>query len=254
MDSASVPCTRWTSPRCLPTMSCNRTPRGLFSRASTGGNTISRKFHTAPSPLRFDSNLICKSQLFMWRNLQQLDWVCDNAFLPTLSQSIFFCGAIVGGLLFGWIADRYGRIPALAGCNLIGFVAGKLIAGYFKCRFQKSLILTGVATAFTGSFLQFSLCRFLVGFAFDNCFTMMYILGKWFGVVIGQVGKKNSTCPSTLHCPRQRNAFCAKPSRSANFASWNRPETSKCEFYRWADHYSSITGSACSCTTNLDVQ
>lgn len=55
----------------------------------------------------------------------QLDWVCDNAYLPTLSQSIFFCGAIVGGLLFGWIADRYGRIPALAGCNLIGFVAGK---------------------------------------------------------------------------------------------------------------------------------
>lgn len=53
------------------------------------------------------------------------DWVCENAYLPTLSQSIFFCGAIVGGLLFGWIADRYGRIPALAGCNLIGFVAGE---------------------------------------------------------------------------------------------------------------------------------
>lgn len=114
----------------------------------------------------------------MKRNLQQLDWVCDNAFLPTLSQSIFFCGAIVGGLLFGWIADRYGRIPALAGCNLIGFVAGKLIAGYvMKCRFHE-FPSTGVATAFSGSFLQFSLCRFLVGFAFDNCFTMMYILGK----------------------------------------------------------------------------
>lgn len=55
----------------------------------------------------------------------ELDWVCDNAYLPTLSQSIFFLGAIFGGLLFGWIADRYGRIPALAGCNLIGFVAGK---------------------------------------------------------------------------------------------------------------------------------
>lgn len=54
----------------------------------------------------------------------ELDWVCDNAYLPTVSQSIFFCGAIIGGLLFGWIADRFGRIPALAGCNLIGFVAG----------------------------------------------------------------------------------------------------------------------------------
>ena len=89
----------------------------------------------------------------------ELDWVCENDFLPTLSQSIFFLGAICGGLLFGWIADRYGRIPALAGCNSIGFVAG-------------------IATAFVSNFWQFSLCRFLVGFAFDNCFTMMYILGK----------------------------------------------------------------------------
>lgn len=35
------------------------------------------------------------------RMYQQFDWVCENAYLPTLSQSIFFMGAIVGGLLFG---------------------------------------------------------------------------------------------------------------------------------------------------------
>jgi MFS family permease len=89
----------------------------------------------------------------------QLNWVCEDSFLPTLAQSIFFLGAITGGLLFGWIADRYGRIPALAGCNIIGFAAG-------------------VLTAFSGSFWFFSICRFFVGFAFDNCFTMMYILGE----------------------------------------------------------------------------
>lgn len=88
------------------------------------------------------------------------DWVCDDGYLPTLSQSIYFLGAIVGGLLFGWIADRYGRIPALAGCNLVGFAAG-------------------VLTAYVDNFWQFAVCRFLVGFAFDNCFTMMYILGKY---------------------------------------------------------------------------
>ncbi|CAD7082940.1 unnamed protein product, partial [Hermetia illucens] len=86
-----------------------------------------------------------------------LDWVCDNAALPSVAQSIFFVGAIVGGLLFGWIADRWGRIPALVWCNVIGFVAG-------------------IATAFSPSFWIFAFCRFLVGFAFDNCFTMMYIL------------------------------------------------------------------------------
>lgn len=87
------------------------------------------------------------------------NWVCDHATLPTWAQSIFFLGAIVGGLLFGWIADKFGRIPSLIGSNLVGFAAG-------------------VATAFVTKFWQFALMRFFVGFAFDNCFTMMYILGK----------------------------------------------------------------------------
>ncbi|XP_053621967.1 organic cation transporter protein-like [Plodia interpunctella] len=87
----------------------------------------------------------------------QLDWVCEKDNLPATAQAIFFCGAIVGGLVFGWIADKYGRIPALVGTNLIGFSAG-------------------VGTAFCNSFWSFALCRFLVGLAFDNCFTMMYIL------------------------------------------------------------------------------
>lgn len=84
--------------------------------------------------------------------------MCDNAALPTYAQSVFFVGAIFGGLIFGWIADRYGRIPALIGANMVGCFAG-------------------VATAFSVNFWQFTLCRFFVGFAFDNCFTMMYILG-----------------------------------------------------------------------------
>lgn len=87
------------------------------------------------------------------------NWVCDKAALPTYAQSIFFLGAIVGGLLFGWVADKFGRVPSLIGCNLVGFAAG-------------------VATAFVSNFWQFALMRFFVGFAFDNCFTMMYILGK----------------------------------------------------------------------------
>ncbi|XP_054258921.1 organic cation transporter protein isoform X2 [Macrosteles quadrilineatus] len=87
----------------------------------------------------------------------ELNWVCDLKALPTIAQSIFFCGAIMGGLIFGWMADRYGRISALVGTNLTGLIAG-------------------VLSAFTTSFWQFTLCRFFVGFAFDNCFTMMYIL------------------------------------------------------------------------------
>ncbi|XP_017121710.1 beta-alanine transporter [Drosophila elegans] len=96
------------------------------------------------------------------------NWVCDDAALPTYAQSIFFLGAIVGGLLFGWVADRFGRIPALIGTNMMG-------------------LLAGVGTAFVGNFWQFAAMRFFVGFAFDNCFTMMYIL------VLEYVGPKYRT-------------------------------------------------------------
>lgn len=62
--------------------------------------------------------------------------------------------------MFGIIADRYGRIPALIITNMFGLVGG-------------------IATAFSYNFVSFAIARFVIGFAFDNCFTMMYILGEW---------------------------------------------------------------------------
>lgn len=61
--------------------------------------------------------------------------------------------------------------------------------------------LTGVATAFVGNFWMFSLCRFFVGFAFDNCFTMMYILGKLKSI---DIGHDNSIFVSIPHCTGAR--------------------------------------------------
>ncbi|CAD0206830.1 unnamed protein product [Chrysodeixis includens] len=95
----------------------------------------------------------------------QLGWVCDRDSYAATSQAIFFCGGIIGGLLFGWIADKYGRIPALIGANMAGFAGG-------------------LATAFTNSFWSFCVCRFIVGMAYDNCFIIMYI------VVLEYVGPK----------------------------------------------------------------
>ncbi|KAG6454672.1 hypothetical protein O3G_MSEX008812 [Manduca sexta] len=95
----------------------------------------------------------------------QQGWVCDRDNYPATAQSIFFCGAIVGGLIFGWVADKYGRVPALVGTNLAGFAGG-------------------VGTVFSNSFWSFCLCRFVVGLAYDNCFLIMYI------VVVEYVGLK----------------------------------------------------------------
>lgn len=89
---------------------------------------------------------------------KQNNWVCDKAGHAPLAQAIFFCGSIVGGIVLGFIADRFGRIPALILCNLIGALAG---------------VITTVSTTFG----LFAFSRFLMGMAFDNCFTLIYILG-----------------------------------------------------------------------------
>ncbi|RLU25847.1 hypothetical protein DMN91_002008 [Ooceraea biroi] len=90
------------------------------------------------------------------------------AYKTTLAQNIFFIGAICGGFLFGWLSDKYGRIPVLIGTNIMGFIGG-------------------FSTVYVTFFWQFYLCRFIVGFAFDNMFAVVYIL------VLEYVGSKWQT-------------------------------------------------------------
>ncbi|KAG7200650.1 hypothetical protein KM043_001206 [Ampulex compressa] len=105
--------------------------------------------------------------------LPQIPQVCDEAYKVTLAQSIFFVGAICGGFLFGWLADRYGRIPVLIGTNAMAFVGG-------------------LATVYVDAFWQFCFCRFVVGFAFDNTFVIAYIL------VLEYVGPKWRTFAANM--------------------------------------------------------
>ena len=87
------------------------------------------------------------------------DWVCDRAWIPALSQSLFFSGAIPGMIFFGWFADAYGRIPAIMASNII-------------------CLITGVATPFAQEYISFLVLRFLMGLAFNTFFTMPYVLGR----------------------------------------------------------------------------
>ncbi|CAB3221124.1 unnamed protein product [Arctia plantaginis] len=47
-------------------------------------------------------------------------WVCSQAAYAPAAQSLFFVGSLMGGLLFGWIADNFGRIPALVVLEYVG--------------------------------------------------------------------------------------------------------------------------------------
>ncbi|XP_012062744.1 PREDICTED: organic cation transporter protein-like [Atta cephalotes] len=103
----------------------------------------------------------------------ELEWVCDKTFLGSAAQSAFFVGSIIGGLIFGYIADHYGRIPALVSCNAVGFFAS-------------------IATAFCNSFWSFCVARLIVGSSFDNCFNVLFI------IVIEYVGPKYRTLVANM--------------------------------------------------------
>ncbi|XP_026726510.1 solute carrier family 22 member 3-like isoform X2 [Trichoplusia ni] len=111
------------------------------------------------------------------------DWVCENAGNVPLAQAIFFVGAIVGGLFFGWLADEYGRVPALIGSNLVGGIGG-------------------IMTIYTNHFIDFAICRFLVGMAFDNGFMMAYIL------VLEYVSPRHRTLVANLSIALYFGAGC----------------------------------------------
>ena len=87
------------------------------------------------------------------------DWVCKKSWIPALSQSLFFAGAIPGMIFFGWFADAYGRIPAIMASNIL-------------------CLVTGVATPFIQEYVAFLVLRFAMGLAFNTFFTMPYVLGR----------------------------------------------------------------------------
>ncbi|XP_045592126.1 organic cation transporter protein [Procambarus clarkii] len=105
--------------------------------------------------------------------VSELSWVCDREWYATLAQSVFFLGAVCGGLICGWAADRYGRMPVLVATNFVGAV-------------------TSLLTATSTSLADFLVYRFLAGFAFDNIFVMMYVL------VLEYVGPSRRTLVANL--------------------------------------------------------
>ncbi|XP_072933044.1 carcinine transporter-like [Epargyreus clarus] len=84
-------------------------------------------------------------------------WVCDKNNYQATAQSFYFIGSIAGGFIFGWVADRYGRLAATIGTNLLGCI-------------------TGILAVFARNIVQFTIFRFLAGMAYDNCMMMVYLL------------------------------------------------------------------------------
>jgi len=111
----------------------------------------------------------------------------DEAYKATLAQSIFFIGAIIGGLIFGWLSDKYGRIPMLVSANIMGFIGG-------------------VSTIGVTAYWQFCICRFIVGLAYDNAFIIPYIrvlefIGPKWRTFVGNIAYGVFYCITAMALP-----------------------------------------------------
>ncbi|KAG7304180.1 hypothetical protein JYU34_011116 [Plutella xylostella] len=105
--------------------------------------------------------------------VSEREWVCDKANRVPWSQTISFIGTIVGGMIMGRIADKFGRLPALICANTLGFFGS-------------------LGTTFTDGFWDFVICRFLVGMSIDTCFIMLYI------IIMEYVGTSHRTWVANL--------------------------------------------------------
>ncbi|XP_075971305.1 carcinine transporter-like [Anticarsia gemmatalis] len=85
------------------------------------------------------------------------EWVCSKNSFQATAQAIFFLGSMVGGLTFGWVADRFGRLPAV------------MLSCFAGC-------VGGVASTFARNLIEFSAARFVMGMSSDTCMIMAYVI------------------------------------------------------------------------------
>ncbi|GFN82494.1 transmembrane protein 120a-like [Plakobranchus ocellatus] len=89
--------------------------------------------------------------------VSKFDLVCSNEYLANLATTIYFIGVMIGGLLFGDLADRFGRLPVM----LFTLYASMCV---------------GLITAFSVNYIMFVCLRFVHGVLIQGLQTSAYTL------------------------------------------------------------------------------
>uniref|UniRef100_A0A3P9AN87 Solute carrier family 22 member 6 n=1 Tax=Esox lucius TaxID=8010 RepID=A0A3P9AN87_ESOLU len=89
------------------------------------------------------------------------DLVCDQKWQNKATATIFFIGVMFGAMTFGSLSDRYGRKIML----LVSYIFGMLF---------------GIASAFSTSFIMFTVLRFFTGFSITGIVIVSSVLSvEW---------------------------------------------------------------------------
>ncbi|XP_067274675.1 solute carrier family 22 member 6-A [Pseudorasbora parva] len=102
-------------------------------------------------------------EIYLSTIVTEWDLVCENATLNNIGSSIYMFGLLVGAVLFGALADKYGRRIII----LIGLAVQAIF---------------GVGVAFAPNFYIYVLLRFVVGMTVSAVIMNAFVLGtEWTG-------------------------------------------------------------------------
>ncbi|XP_028406659.1 organic cation transporter protein-like [Dendronephthya gigantea] len=82
--------------------------------------------------------------------VSEFDLVCDDAYKSDLTTTIYFAGVMIGGVVFGMLADKYGRKRVLILTLLLSGIVGVAIfllryyAAYIVLRFFLGFFMQGI--------------------------------------------------------------------------------------------------------------
>ncbi|KAG7213259.1 hypothetical protein KM043_002559 [Ampulex compressa] len=87
----------------------------------------------------------------------ELDLVCDNSWWPSTSTTFFYVGSLFGNVVFGWIADKWGRRIA-----------------FFAILFLE--VIFSIATSFSPNYVIYTALRTVNGLFFPAIYQIPFIL------------------------------------------------------------------------------
>uniref|UniRef100_A0ABD2WW67 Major facilitator superfamily (MFS) profile domain-containing protein n=1 Tax=Trichogramma kaykai TaxID=54128 RepID=A0ABD2WW67_9HYME len=90
----------------------------------------------------------------------ELDLVCDKGWWPSTSTTFFFVGSLFGNVVFGWIADKWGRRTA------------SLAIIFFE-------VIFSIATSFSPNYVVYTALRTINGLFFPAIYQIPFILGEY---------------------------------------------------------------------------